>query len=367
MAGRKDDSLLDDNFIDGGDEVDVSDPLDDGSDSGRDEASGKIFSEGTEVDLSDDDDKSRRDKNKPNKKNNKFDDQSDIDIDIVDDMPDEDRGKWVVDDDRDGEPDFPSKDEMKQYGKEVRDRINKMTARTHAERRAREQLQRQLEEAQKFAEQIYKQNQELTSVVESGEKVLVKEHHSRLEGQLAAAKSAWREANEAGDADGILAAQESIARIAAQLDRLGTYKPQPLPRIQQTDFDAAFRPQQQPVQPDQKAQAWKEKNRWFGHDEVMTAFALGLHSQLVQREGIDPNRDAQEYYSRLDGELRKRFPEKFKGTSSGRRRESPVAPAHRGVGGNARKVVLTESQVKLARRLGITPEQYARELIKENK
>lgn len=346
--------MLDGEFLDGGTEFNFDD--DDNGNLPEPKDEGKFFSEGEEIDLSDDDAKA---KEKAKAKSD------DIDVDIVDDTPDEDRGKWVVDDDRDGEPEFPNEDEMKQYSKKVRERIKSMTARTHAERRAREAIERQLKEAHQFAERLYQQNQQLTEVVESGEKVLVGEHQQRLQGQLNAAKAAYREAAEAGDTDGQLAAQEELARLAAQLDRLSTYKPQPMPRMQKAEFDRAFavQQQQQTPQPDRQAQDWQQKNRWFGRDEVMTAFAMGLHSQLVQREGIDPRRDSDEYYGRLDQELRKRFPEKFK-QEQPRRRTSAVAPANRGVGGNPKKVTLTESQVKLAKKLGITPEQYARELIK---
>lgn len=347
-------SLLDGEFID--DEADVSFEDDTDDSASEEEDSGKFFSEGTEIDLSD---KPEKQKGKPDKA------AHDIDIDIVDDTPEEDRGKWVADDDRDGEPDFPSEDEMKKYSRDVQQRIKKMTARTHAERRRAEEYQRQLDEAHKFAKTLLEQQKQLSSVVQNGEKVLIGEHKGRLEAQLASARQAYREAHEAGDTDGVIAAQELISRTVSQLDRLSTYKPQPMREVSEAELEAAFgrnRPQQQG--PTERDLEWRQKNRWFGHDQMMTAYAMAVHSNLVQQEGIRPTDP--DYYERIDGEMRKRFPEKFGGTKqSGRRRTPPVSGANRSSGTGGKKVVLTQSQVALAKRLGITPEQYARELVKQ--
>ncbi len=158
----------------------------------------------------------------------KKEDDSDISVEVVDDTPEEDRGKWVAD--KDGDDPEPEDDAAK-YSRRVKDRIAKETAKVHAERRAKEERERQLAEAVTFAKHILEENNQLKGLIENGEKVLVTESSSRLEGQIAAAKSAYREATEAGDVNGQLAAQENLAKAVAERDRLSTHRPQPLQRI----------------------------------------------------------------------------------------------------------------------------------------
>ena len=112
-------------------------------------------------------------------------------------------------------------------------------------------------------------------------------------------------------------------------------------------------------QVDKKAQAWADKNTWFGEDEEMTQLAYGLHNKLVA-EGIDPTSD--EYYERIDSRVQQLFPEKFEDAPK-KKRANVVAPATRSTA--PKKVTLTQTQVRLARRLGLTNEQYARQLVEE--
>jgi hypothetical protein len=314
------------------------------------------FDEDKELVFGDDDkvDGSPKDTDKP----------AEIVVDVVDDTPDEDRGKWSADklptdDDAD--------DEREKYSRRVKERIAKETAKVHAERRAKEDRERQLNEAIEFSKRILAENNQLKGLIENGEKVLVSESSGRLEGQIAAAKAAYREAVEAGDVNGQLAAQENLAKAIAERDRLSTHRPQSLPRMDEKELSRfTVQPQQQQqVVPDQTALSWQEKNKWFGRDEAMTAFAMGLHSQLVNREGILPS-DGDQYWGRLDREMRKRFPERFQ-SGTARRSDIVVAPAARSNGGGAtRKVTLTESQARLARRLGLTLEQYASQVAAES-
>jgi hypothetical protein len=287
----------------------------------------------------------------------------DVEIELVDDTPEKDRGRPTADNLSDDD----TETEAEKYSKRVKARIDKETAKTHAERRAKEERERQLDEAAQLARRLIQENNHLKGLIENGEKVLVTEHQGRLDGQLATAKAAYREAHEAGDVNGMLAAQETIARVASQMERLTTHQAQPLPRMDETRELQRLAPQQRQNEPEPDAKAWQEKNKWFGRDEIMTSFAMGLHSHLVNREGILPT-DGQAYYERIDSEMRKRFPERFtqaQGTAP-RRTETVVAPANRSGGGRVtRKVTLTESQAKLARRLGLTLEQYAEQLAAE--
>jgi hypothetical protein len=116
--------------------------------------------------------------------------------------------------------------------------------------------------------------------------------------------------------------------------------------------------------PDAKALAWQEKNQWFGKDEEMTSLALGLHEKLV-KGGVDPASDI--YYRRIDETMQKRFPEYFGESESTevktqRKPSTVVAPATRSTG--PKKIRLTKTQLALAKKFKLTPEQYARELIK---
>lgn len=337
MAGKKS-SLLDTDFLDD-DEDDFS------------------VRDDTEIDVSDDPPDKKEDKKSKDKDDKK---EDDLVIDVESDVPDKDKGKWVVDDEKDGKPEEISEEDLRNYSKEVQSRIKKITARTHAERRAKEDNARQLQEAIKIAENLLKRNNQLSELVESGEKVLVGEHKSRLESQLAAAKTAYREAHEAGDVTAMTKAQEEIAKAAAAMDRVSVHQINPLPRISEEDFRKQFQPAQPQIDP--RTVAWKEKNDWFGRDTVMTGFAMSLHTDLTRNKGVAPTDPV--YFKTIDAEMKKRFPEKF-GTAepTPRRQATVVASAGRSGSAESNRVTLTETQVKLAKRLGLTTEQYARQVL----
>lgn len=294
-------------------------------------------------------------------------DDKDIEVVVKDDTPEEDRGRpsadeMSIDDDDDQEG------EAAAYSKRVQERIKKETAKVHAERRAKEDRERQLLEATNYIKTLIRENTQLKDMVESGEKVLISEHTGRLQGEIERAKAAYREAHEAGDVQGMISAQENIAKASAKLAQAEAHRPSALPRTDENEAERFYRQAQGTPQPDPRAAEWAERNPWFQRDEVMTYVALATHRKLIS-EGILPNTD--EYYGRIDAEIRTRFPERFKSNNNRpnepRRRDSVVAPPSRnGGGGQTRtRVVLTESQVKLARRLGLTPEQYASQIAAE--
>lgn len=288
--------------------------------------------------------------------------KDDLDIVVVDDTPDEDRGKWTAD----KKPTDEGEDDgALEYSRSVQKRIAKETAKVHAERRAKEERERQLQEAASVMQRILEENNQLKSLLETGEKVLVTENRGRIESQIEQAKAALREAHEAGDINGQIAAQENLAKLVAERERVATHVVNPIPRTDEKEILGRFQIQKPAVTPDDAALDWREKNPWFGNDEGMTAYAMALHHQMVTKEGISPA-DADRYYGRIDREMRQRFPEKFARAGTPRRTDTVVAAPGRATGGNTRKVTLTESQVKLARRLGLTPKQYAEQLIAEN-
>lgn len=271
--------------------------------------------------------------------------------------------------------DLPTDEEIKSYSKNVQKRISQLTERFHSERRQREDLDRRYQDTSKLNDEsiahmrrLIAENNQLKELIENGEKVLIGEHKGRLEADLAQAKAAYREAHEAGDTAGIIAANEKLARLAAQIERVGDRRFQPLQKQDEEEFIKTLRPQQQQPQqpkPTDKALEWYKRNDWWARpgSEAMTNFALGLHQQLIQHEGVRPDTD--EYFSRIDEEVRKRFPERF--NSAPRRTASNVAPVSRQSGQDRQRktVQLSESQVRLARRLGLTPQQYAEQVALE--
>ena len=143
----------------------------------------------------------------------------DVAVEIGDDTPDDDKGKWVADDERDGEPDIPDDDEVRGYAKGAQKRISQMTARIHAERRRADEIARENQEAINLARRLMQENNQLKTFVENGEKVLMGEHRGRLQSLLEQAKVAYKEAHDAGDATGMVAAQEQIASAIAKMER----------------------------------------------------------------------------------------------------------------------------------------------------
>ena len=216
---------------------------------------------------------------------------------------------------------------------------------------------------------MFEENRRLQELSKRNEIAAMASAKARAESELARYQRMAQEAYEAGDTAKAVSFQTDAARFAMERDRISAYVP-PLMQPQQPQMQRFMpqqqMPQQQPVAPprDQKAEDWADKNSWFGKNEEMTGAAYGVHERLV-KEGIDPRSD--EYYQRLDTTMRRRFPEAFEGdeAASPRRNNPVVAPATRSVK-TPRRVQLTASQVALARKLGLTVEQYAAELVKVN-
>jgi hypothetical protein len=289
---------------------------------------------------------------------------SHIDVEIVDDTPEPDRGRPRRQEG--AQPDIPEEDEIKKYSADVQKRLNKIKWEFHEERRAKEEAIRQAEEAARFARTIMEQNRSLQNTVRGGEKVLVDQARGRVDAELGAAKAAYKKAYEEGNTEELIKAQEKIAELKVQADKVANYQPTQFEA--QPEFKATQTPKVDPL-----FSEWKSKNdKWFQRDDEMTSFAMGVHKKLVD-SGVDPR--SRDYYERIDRRMREVFPSAFssEGASSqpARVRSSGnvVAPAVRSSnssGGNQpRTVQLTATQASLAKRLGITPQQYAAQLIKE--
>jgi hypothetical protein len=294
--------------------------------------------------------------------------KSEFEIEVVDDRPEGDR---VSPRQTYGDHD----EELQGVGKSVQKRINKLKYDFHEERRKREGHERLQNEAIRYAENVNRENQQLRAVLSQGEKLLIDEMKARTSTEVDAAKNVYKSALEEGDSEAIISANEALASASYDAKKAGEYAPVTAPQ-------SAIRPpaaQPKPrVQPDSKASDWAQQNSWFQKDREMTAFAFGVHETLVSQEGLDPTSDA--YYRRIDEKMQERFPEKFeeevaaeepqrdsRPIGTPRRPSSVVAPATRNSGVAPRKIQLTATQVKLAKRLGVTPEQYARQVLELEK
>jgi len=292
---------------------------------------------------------------------------NDIDLEIEDDTPPQDKGREPLPKDV---VDELEKDTLDDYSERVKQRMAQLKKVWHDERRAKEAADRERQEAIRFAQQIAEENKKLKTTLSSGEVTYIETLKSSLEQQLAMAKRDYGEAYDLGDKDRIIDAQQRMNEAQLRLSQAQQYEPK-FKNTLQEDEKEVYIPQNQPQvqKPDSKALAWQEKNDWFGKDEEMTSLALGLHEKLI-RSGISPTSD--EYYRRIDGTMQKRFPEYFgdatldEETPAERTKPSTVvAPATRSTA--PKKVRLTKTQVALAKKFGLTPEQYARETLKLEK
>jgi hypothetical protein len=283
-------------------------------------------------------------------------------VEVEDDTPEADRGREPMPKEIVEELD---KDDLEEYSEKVKTRLKQMKKVWHDERREKERALREQQEALAAAQRYRQEAEQLRGSMTWGEEALITSFKQNAEFELAAARREYRDAYEAGDTDKVMEAQEKLNAAQYKMQQVSNYRP---------TLQAAAAPveqQQQPVsipQPDPKTMAWQERNQWWGTDPEMTASALGLHQKL-ERERGPQFVGSDEYWSAVDTTMRRRFPEYFgedQPTPSKARSESKpanvVAPASRST--SPKKIVLKQSQVAIAKRLGLTPEQYARELMK---
>lgn len=292
---------------------------------------------------------------------------NEIELEIEDDTPPEDRGRKTA-----SPPQDPTDEELSSYSKEARDRLKKFTRGYHDERRAKEAAERERLAAEDFARKVYEENRRLKEQLKLGSEVFIETTKTAVQTELDVAKKKLKDAFEAGDSDALVSAQEEISKATLRMDKAQTMRPVEL------EPEKEFKPaQQEIVSP--RTKRWVEKNNdWFGVDEEMTMLAMGLDKKLQKKYGADYI-GSDEYFQEIDQTMRKRFPEHFRSheddddpsqnssdpaENEPPRRASkpstPVAPATRSTPPN--RVKLKASQVALARKLGITPEQYAKQV-----
>ena len=284
-----------------------------------------------------------------------------FEVEIVDDTPERDKGRKPLD----KEVVDPTDDEIASYSDNVQKRIKELTHARHDERRAKEVLEREKEELERAAARLVEDNKRLRQFADAGSKQVAASTKIAAEAELVAARQKYREAQDAVDTDAIIAAQEALTDAKWKFEAAKNMR---VPSLQEEE-DAVQQRQVETtaVKPDQKSLRWQAQNQWFGSDgfEEVTSFALGLHQKLVNG-GVDPRSD--DYYDQLNGRLKSTFPEVFgetgkpKSGGTPKKPTSVVAPAARSSG--PKKVQLTKTQVALAQKLGLTPQQYAVQVAK---
>jgi hypothetical protein len=285
--------------------------------------------------------------------------EPETDIEIVDDTPEADRGRKPMSE----PPKDVTDDELAKYDESVQRRIKHFTKGYHDERRAKEAAERAREEALAIAQKVAEENRQLKGTLSEGQTLYIEQSKKVAASEVEQARAKYKAAYEAGDSDALVAAQMELTTATMKAERISNFKPTPL----QEEKTEVQPPQQEQPTPsvDPKLRAWQSQNPWWGTNKKMTAYALGLHSELVDT-GISVGGD--DYYQAIDAEMRTRFPDAFESEKPAdaptpQRRSNVVAPATRSTA--PRKVVLTKTQVEIAKRLGVPLELYARKVAEE--
>jgi len=280
-------------------------------------------------------------------------------IEVVDDTPEEDRYRTPMAE----PPQDPTEEELATYSESVKNRFKHFTKGYHEERRAKEAALREKEEALRIAQKVFEENKQLKGSVNQNQTALLEQAKKVIGAEIEDAKRMYKEAYESGDSDKLLEAQEALTTARIKADKVNNFRPTPL-QVEETPVQIAPQPQQAaPV--DEKLLAWQDQNQWFGSNKRMTSYALGLHEELVEN-GVRVG--SNEYYKRIDADIRERFPDQVGAGESvdakpQRTKSNVVSPATRSTA--PKKIVLSQTQVNIAKRLGVPLELYARKVAEE--
>ena len=282
--------------------------------------------------------------------------ESDLDIEIVDDRSEDDRGKQ-----KSKAPMELTDDEMEQYSERVKKRLQHFSKGFHDQRRVAESAERERQEALRYAQQLVEENKQLKGTVNKNQEVLLEQAKKQVAQEVVNAKSKYTRAYEAGDSKALVEAQEALTNATLKADRVKNITIPPL-QDDNSDVQTAYNTPAPSV--DTRATSWQSRNKWFGEDDEMTSFALGLHQKLV-KQGVNPRSD--DYYEKINSRMRQVFPESFEGedgqeevTEERRRKTTVVASATRSVA--PKKITLSRTQVALANRLGVPLNEYAKQV-----
>lgn len=291
----------------------------------------------------------------------KVDEPKDVEpeVEIIDDTPAQDRNKKPLNKNPE-----PSEEELEAYSDGVKKRINELRHGYHDERRAKEAALREKEELAAFAEKLLKEKQDLQKRYAAGEEFAVTQFKEKAVITLEAAKKQYKDAFEAGDVEAMASAQERMMEAALEKKKYEEWRPQQLQTDENYETIQSVKQNAQPKpQVDPRAATWADENKWFGQDEEMTAFAYGVHDKLV-KAGIDPRIEPDLYYRKIDERMREVFPTSFEASPKPVKKPATVVAGVSRTSNTTKKVVLSASQQRVAKRLGLTPQQYAQELAK---
>jgi|TARA_R110000787_G_scaffold51498_2_gene122019 hypothetical protein len=282
--------------------------------------------------------------------------EKEIEVEVVDDTPKADRNRKAS-----APPEEVTEEELEDYSEKVRKRIQHFSKGYHDERRAKEQAHREREELETFAKTLVDENNKLKGTVDKNQAALLEQAKKTASGEMLLAKRQYKRAYEDGNADKLLEAQEKLTTAKIKADKLDNFVAEPL----QSEEVPVQMPQEARQKPDAKASDWANENSWFGSDDEMTAYAMGVHSKLV-KQGVDTTSD--DYYEAIDARMRNTFPDEFGETEeqevkTTKRQSNVVAPATRSTA--PKKVRLTQTQVAIAKKLGVPLELYAQKVAEE--
>ena len=288
--------------------------------------------------------------------------ENNYEIEVVNDVPKADRGRKPSE-----PPADVTEEELGEYSDKVRNRIKHFSKGYHDERRAKEAAFREKQELESLTKKLIDENNKLKETQNKNQTAMLEQAKKAAEKELEDAKKAYKIAYDAGDSEAVVTAQESLTTAKIKSDKLNNFK---IPALQEENSEVQNKEGNTPPPViDQKASSWHEKNQWYGVDDEMTSYALGLHSKLVKQHGNDYAK-TDEYYSIIDARMRKLFPENFEDSETEVETETEkpklnnvVAPATRSTA--PKKVRLTQTQVNLANRLGVPLELYAKKVAEE--
>ena len=279
-----------------------------------------------------------------------------VEIEVEDDTPEADRGRKAA-----PPPQDVTDEELENYSEKVKSRIKHFSKGYHDERRAKEAALREREALEDYAKNLIAENNKLKGTVNQNQNTLLEQAKQTVIREIESAKRQYKDAYDSGDTNAIVEAQEALTTAKLRADKVANFKPAPL----QTG-ETTVKVPQQPIETqevrDERAVSWADENPWFGSDDEMTAFALGLDSKL-KKNGVDPQSD--EYYEKINSRMRQVFPDQFddgiedEPASTQRKSSNVVAPATRSTG--PKKIRLTQSQIAIAKKLGVPLETYAKQ------
>jgi len=283
--------------------------------------------------------------------------KGEVEIEVVDDTPKADRGRTASE-----APEEVTNEELENYSDKVKKRIQHFSKGYHDERRAKETAEREREELERYTKQLVDENKTLKGSVDKSHNTLVESAKQQVKTELAMAKKQYTQAYEAGQSEEMVEAQAALNSAQIRADKVENLKLREETTLQTPSNTEESRKATPTIQRDPQAIAWADNNSWFGADDEMTAFALGLHTKLT-KEGTNPRSD--EYYEKIDSRMRQVFPDQFdesiedEPVEQKKKSSNVVAPATRST--SPRKVTLSQTQVALAKRLGVSLEDYAKQ------